>query len=281
MAELRESKTSKVWRTILSFVLFILIVLSSLSACSKAVFLNKSSIEDMFTDYDYVIEVKNSAVEYANDIYLKNGLDSAQLDSIFDYDILRNSIKAYVSNNIGSGSEYNENTYLESIEQICASLEEDISNQINKNTLNKDEQSISRISESVKDYLVNEINICSAKIKTAINIASIASIVVFFVSLFFAVAAGLILLFVGSKRYRSIRAVGISFYTAGLFEFVISAMASVIFRIKKIDIFPLYLRDLLMEYIYTCIGSVVVTGFFLIVIAVAFSIITWRVRREK
>lgn len=281
MANLRENKVSKILRVLLSFVLFIMIVLVSVSAFAKAVLLDKNKIEDAFTDYKYVSSVKDSVVEYSSDIYLMNGLDASSLDSIFDYELLKDSVKAYISNNIGSGVGYNESTYLEPIDTICDMLETDIASQVKANGLKYEDESVKHISDSVRNYLVNEIDISTPKVKTIINVASIASTAVLGVGLFFAVAVGLILFFIGNKRYRSIRALSISFSTAGSFEIFASIIACIVFRIKQIDIFPLYLRELLMDYIYSSIGSMVVIGCFLILVALIISIVVWKVRRGK
>lgn len=281
MANLPEKKSSKIWRIILSFVLFLLIVLSSLTACSKAVILNKSKIVSAFTDYKYVTAVRDSVFQYTSDIYQMNGLDGESLDEILNYDFIKDSVKAYISNNIGYGAGYNDSTYSEPIDSICNALENDISKQITEKKLKNNAESVKNISKSVNDYLVNEIDISFSKAKTVINIGSIVFIIVLCVSLFFTASIGLILFFIGSKRYRSIRAVGISFYTAGIFEILLSLIACMIFKIKHIDIFPVYLRELVMNYIYNSIGSVAVTGCFLLLMAIIISVVVWKVRREN
>lgn len=281
MANSRENKVSEVLRALLSFALFIMLVLASLSVCTKVVFLNKSSIENRFDSYEYVSAVKSSMTEYASDIYLKNGLDAKGLDEIFDYELIRASVKAYVSNNIGSAAGYNESTYLEPIDSICKILQSDITKQVKEKDLQYNSESVDSIVSSVKSYMINEIDIGFSDAKNIINIGSIASVAVLCVSLFFAAALALILFFIGTVRYRSIRAVSISFYTAGLFEIMISLTACIIFKIKHIDIFPLYLRELVMNYIYGCIGAVAVTGLLMIIAALIISVAVWKVKRER
>lgn len=281
MANLPENKSSKVLRVFLSFALFLLIVLVNMSVCSKTMFLNKNYIEDMFTDYEYVSSVKNSVVEYATDIYTMNGLDSSSLDTVFSDEAVKEVIKAYIAGNIGSSPGYNEDTYFESVKNICDLLEDDLIKQIKENGLKNDVQGIKSISQSVNDYFVNVLDISHPKVKTIVNAGSIASVVVMCVGLFFVISVGLTLFFIGTKRFRSVRAIGISFYTAGLFEILISLMLCIIFRIKHIDIFPLYLRELVMNYIYHCISSVVVSGCFLLFIGLIISVIVWKIRRRN
>ncbi|MCH5320975.1 MAG: hypothetical protein J1E36_04385 [Eubacterium sp.] len=281
MANSPENKMSKALRTLLSFALFVMIVVLSLSASSKAVLLNKTRIIDMFTSYEYVSSVKNSVVEYASDIYLKNGLDASTLDEIFDYELIRDSIKSYVSNDLGLGSNYNESTYLEPIESICGVLQSDITKQIGEKKLNNNEEKVSHIVKSVEDFFVNEIDISVTNEKTMINMGSIALIVVICVSAFFTAATALVLAFIGTKRYRSIRAIGISFASAGLFDIISSIIIYIILGIKHIDIFPLYLRELVMDYIYTGLNSFIISGCFLLLVSLIFSVVVWKVRKEK
>lgn len=278
MAQLRENKISKVMRVVLSFVLFVLIVITSVSACAKAVFLDKNSIENRFASYDYISAVKKSAMEYAADIYMKNGLDCSSLDKIFEDELIKESVKAYISNNIGIGAGYNESTYLEPIENICSMLEKDIKHQTGKN--NRDD-STAAIIDLVESYLIGEIDISIPKAKVIMNSGNIAAVAVLCVSLFFTISVLLILAFIGDKRYRSLRAISISFYTAGLFEMIISIAACAVFRIKHIDIFPLYLKEVVMGHIYSCIGSVAFSGGIMLFAALIISTIVWKIRREK
>lgn len=281
MPDSPENKVSKVLRVLLSFILFVLIVVISLAVCTKTVLLNKSSIEDRFTGYEYVSSVKDSVVEYASDIYLQNGLDNDNLDDIFDEELIRDAIKAYVANNIGSEAGYNETTYTEPVNSICTALETDITNQIAQEGLEDNTDSVSSISESVNNYMLNEIDIGYSNTKTLLNVGSIATTAILCVGLFFALAAGLILFFIGSVRYRSIRAVGISFYAAGFYEIMISIMVCIIFRIKHIDIFPVYLKTLVMDYIYSFASSVAAAGFFSLIAALIISVAVWKVKRGK
>lgn len=281
MADSRETKASKILRVFLSFALFIMIVLASLSTCSKSVFLNKSEIEDLFTDYNYVSSVKADILEYASDIYLKSGLDSSNLDTVFDDKLVEETIRAYVAGAIGSSIGYSENTYLDSVENMCNAFEKDLKSQLDKKGLLQNEDSINTLVELVNSCIISAVDISIPNIKNIINIGSIASVAVIGVSLFFAVSIGLILFFIGEIRYRSIRAVSISFFTAGLFDICLSLMVYIIFKIRHIDIFPVYLRELVMSYIGNCINSVAVSGCLLLFVGLIVAVAVWKIRKEK
>jgi hypothetical protein len=282
MSNLREKQSSKVWRVVLSFIMFVTVVLLSLAVDGKTVFFNKSYIQKTFISYKYVNSLRDSVIDYTEDLYLQNGLDSSTLDDVFDYTLVRNAVKAYIADDIGYGSGYNENTYIEPIESLCGVLGSDITTQVKESdTMQYSEENVSRITESVKSYMKSEIDIGSSRDQTIVNIGSVASTVLLCVSLFFTVAAGLILFFTGKRRYRSIRGIGISFYTAGAFELIISLMACIIFKIKHIYIFPLYFRDVVMSYIHHCIGAVAITGGLLLVVGLIDSVIVWKVKRGE
>lgn len=281
MPDSRENKVSVVLRVLLSFVLFALVVVISLAFCAKMTVLNKDAIVDRFASYEYVSEVKNSTVQYVSDVYVRNGLDCDKLNDIIDDELVRDSVKTYIAGNIGSENVYNEITYTESVDGICDSVESDIRNQIKLKGLEYNESKVSEIKESVNSYLLNEIEVGFSGLKTAMNVGAIATTVIISVGAFFALAAFLILVFIGKVRYRSVRAAGISFYAAGFYEIIISIMVFIIFKFKHLDIFPIYLRELVMDCIYSCAGSITAAGFTALLAGLIISVAVWKMKRGK
>lgn len=281
MPDSRENKVSVVLRVLLSFVLFALVVVISLAFCAKMTVLNKDAIVDRFASYEYVSEVKNSTVQYVSDVYVRNGLDCDKLNDIIDDELVRDSVKTYIAGNIGSENVYNEITYTESVDGICDSVESDIRDQIKLKGLEYNESKVSEIKESVNSYLLNEIEVGFSGLKTAMNVGAIVTTVIISVGAFFALAAFLILVFIGKVRYRSVRAAGISFYAAGLYEIIISIMVFIIFKFKHLDIFPIYLRELVMDCIYSCAGSITAAGFTALLAGLIISVAVWKMKRGK
>lgn len=281
MPDSRENKVSVVLRVLLSFVLFALVVVISLAFCAKMTVLNKDAIVNRFASYEYVSEVKNSTVQYVSDVYVRNGLDCDKLNDIIDDELVRDSVKTYIAGNIGSENVYNEITYTESVDGICDSVESDIRDQIKLKGLEYNESKVSEIKESVNSYLLNEIEVGFSGLKTAMNVGAIATTVIISVGAFFALAAFLILVFIGKVRYRSVRAAGISFYAAGFYEIIISIMVFIIFKFKHLDIFPIYLRELVMDCIYSCAGSITAAGFTALLAGLIISVAVWKMKRGK
>lgn len=281
MPDSRENKVSGVLRVLLSFVLFALVVVISLAFCAKMTVLNKDAIVDRFASYEYVSEVKDSTVQYVSDVYVRNGLDCDKLNDIIDDELVRDSVKTYIAGNIGSENVYNEITYTESVDGICDSVESDIRDQIKLKGLEYNESKVSEIKESVNSYLLNEIEVGFSGLKTAMNVGAIATTVIISVGAFFALAAFIILVFIGKVRYRSVRAAGISFYAAGFYEIIISIMVFIIFKFKHLDIFPIYLRELMMDCIYSCAGSIAAAGFTALLAGLIISVAVWKMKRGK
>lgn len=281
MPDSRENKVSVVLRVLLSFVLFALVVVISLAFCAKMTVLNKDAIVDRFASYEYVSEVKNSTVQYVSDVYVRNGLDCDKLNDIIDDELVRGSVKTYIAGNIGSENVYNEITYTESVDGICDSVESDIRDQIKLKGLEYNESKVSEIKESVNSYLLNEIEVGFSGLKTAMNVGAIATTVIISVGAFFALAAFLILVFIGKVRYRSVRAAGISLYAAGFYEIIVSIMVFIIFKFKHLDIFPIYLRELVMDCIYSCAGSITAAGFTALLAGLIISVAVWKMKRGK
>lgn len=281
MPDSRENKVSVVLRVLLSFVLFALVVVISLAFCAKMTVLNKDAIVDRFASYEYVSEVKNSTVQYVSDVYVRNGLDCDKLNDIIDDELVRDSVKTYIAGNIGSENVYNEITYTESVDGICDSVESDIRDQIKLKGLEYNESKVSEIKESVNSYLLNEIEVGFSELKTAMNVGAIVTTVIISVGAFFALAAFLILVFIGKVRYRSVRAAGISFYAAGFYEIIISIMVFIIFKFKHLDIFPIYLKELVMNCIYSCAGSIAAAGFTALLAGLIISVAVWKMKRGK
>lgn len=276
----RESKVSKVLRFLLSFVLFGMISLLSLSICAKSVFLNPSKIEKFLTSYEYVNGIRNSVIDYADDFYIKNGLNSENLDEIFDYENTKKAVSSYASFNITSAIGYTNESYTDLINDICVDFDEDLKNQIENSGQNYNADKAAKISASVREFFKSEIDIpYIEQIKTVLNIGSVGANVILGVSAFFAVSTGLVLLFLGTKRYRSIRAVSCSFSTAGIFNVIIALTLYIISTVKNIDIYPIYLHNAFMNYFYMCIGNIALSGGVLILISLAVITAVWKIKK--
>lgn len=277
-----EAKLSIVLRTLLSFVLFVMVSLLSVAVCAKAVMINPKNIEKYLTSYEYSMGVSKSVTDYAADVYVQNGLSPENLELIFDCENVKQPVLAYAAYQITSTIGYTKDSYIEEIDKVCKAFDDDLKAQVTASGQTLNENKSNDISTSVRDYFKSEIEIVYInQIKTVMNVGSVATAVIIGISAFFTFSAALILFFIGTKRYRSIRAIAISFISAGLFNIILAFIVYIISLIKHIDIYPIYLSTAFMDYIYSCIANTAVSGGLLLLISLIILTIIWKVRKES
>ena len=278
-----ESRLIKSLRTILSFLLAIDIAVVGMALCFNTNFLNSNKIEKCFTDYSYISGVRDNVISFVDDAYLRNGLNSENVGDIISISAVKDVVEGYTGFYITQRVGFDENLYVKSIASVCDSLRLDINDQIKLANLNENAQAVDNLVKVISDYFIEEVNIPGiSKLETVLNIGTPVSYGVLGGSIFFFIAIGLILIFLGEKeyRYRSVSAVSIGFLTAGFFEILLACIVLIISNLKKFDIYPIYLYDSFMHYFYTCVLAVIVTGLLLIVISLMVSTLAWIIRSK-
>lgn len=278
-----ESRLIKSLRTILSFLLAIDIAVVGMAVCFSTNFLNSNKIEKCFTDYSYISGLRANIISFVDDVYLRNGLDSENVDDIISMDDVKTVVEGYTGYYITQRVGFDEDLYIKAITAICDDLKLDIKAQVKLTNQNSNDKAVDSLCSAITDYFINEVNIPGiSRLETVLNIGVPASYGVLGGSLFFFIAIGLILIFLGEKdyRYRSVSAVSISFLTAGFFEIFLSVIVLIISKLRKFDIYPIYLSDSFMHYFYTCVMAVIVTGVLLIVVSLAVSTLAW-IKKSK
>lgn len=273
-----ESRLIKSLRTILSFLLAIDIAVVGMAFCFSFNFFNEEKIEKCLTDYAYISGVRENIISFVDDTYLRNGLDNKNVESIISISAVKDVVEGYTGFYVTQRVGFDENLYIKSISSVCDNLRQDIKEQIKLSGQTDNTQAVEKLTGIISDYFINEVNIPGiSKLETLLNVGIPASYGVLGASLFFFIAIGLILIFLGEKnyRYRSVSAVSISFLTAGLFEVFLAGIVLIISNLRKFDIYPIYLYDSFMQYFYTCVLAAAVTGFLLIVISLAVSTLAW------
>lgn len=278
-----ESRLVKSLRTILSFLLAIDIAVVGMAVCFNTNFLNSNKIEKCFTDYSYISGVRDNVISFVDDAYLRNGLNSENVGDIISVSAVKDVVEGYTGFYITQRVGFDDNLYVKSIASVCDSLKLDINEQIKLANLNENAQAVDNLVKVISDYFIEEVNIPGIiKLETVLNIGTPASYGVLGGSIFFFIAIGLILIFLGEKeyRYRSVSAVSIGFLTAGFFEILLACIVLIISSLKKFDIYPIYLYDSFMHYFYTCVLAVIVTGLLLIVISLMVSTLAWIIKSK-
>lgn len=277
-----ESKVSKNTRGFLSFVLFVLIVILSLTACANLTFANKNNLKNQFVSYNYVCGVKDNVSTYAEDICLQNGINTEFVDDIFNYDNVKTVISSYFGYYITEEIEYSETAYEANIDKLCEAFKLEIESNLKNTDLKYDEETASALSADISGYFKEAVKIpYMDKIKTVMNMGTIALYAVIGVSAFFVLSVMLITFFVGTKRFRSLRAISISFMSAGFYELCLALIIYVIFSVKKVDLFPLYLENRFMSYINMTVMNIACCAGILMVISLILSSVVWKMRKNN
>lgn len=281
-ASAHETKLTKNMRAFLSFVLFVLVAVFSISLCAKTGFANKSTVKEKFVYYEYASGIKNDVKEYAVDLYTANGISCDNLDSIFTYEKVYNAVSAYYGYNIADEMEYSQQSYEKIVNEICSEISADIEAQLKNTDMQYNSQSAKLLENEVNEYFKSAVELPYIdNIKTALNVSSVALYAAIGVSGFFMLAVALITFFVGTKRFRSVRAIGISFWSAGIFELAMALVVYIISCIKRVDLFPVYLSKQFYSFVYMGISNVVFCAGALLLIAVIISAFVWKMRKNS
>lgn len=276
-----EKKFSKKIRSFISFILFLLIVLLSMTVCAKGAFLNKSVIEKQFTSFEYTSGLRNNVSDYAKDVCKLQGISDGSVDDIFSYKAVSEAVSAYFGYYISDKIEYSGESHIKQINSVCDEFKIKIQNQLKADGVKYDEAVVDKIADEINEYFVNAVEMPHMdKAKSVLNVMDIALYAVIGVSAFFVLSLLLIEFFVGTKRQRSVRAIAISFLSAGIYELFFALIIYIISLVRSVDIFPLYLSKQFLSYVYMAISSVAFCGGILIFISVIIIAIVWKMRRE-
>lgn len=279
-----ETKKTRVLRTIMAFVLFVVLVALSMSLNLKTNAFKLSEIEDFMTDYDYVYSVKEDNVNFAKDLYRLNGVSTEGVDKVLNFRDFEQAFDAYFGFFITSRANYSDESYLEFIDLITADFEENFTERLDRQDKEYTQKQLDTVVSSFRNHLINSVTIEHlTEIKSVTNIGNFASNAALSVSIFLVAVVIVILYLLGNKhrRYRSIRSIAIGFISAGLYDIIIAVLSYIILQIKIIDIYPLYLRQQLMRYIYSVLDSIAITGAALLFISLAILTLAWKIRKGK
>lgn len=267
-----ETKLIKALRTVMSFLLAGVISVLSIAVCFNAQFLNRDKIEKYFNNYEYVCALRDNVLAYAQSVYDRNGLDASSLGDILSYNAVKEAADNYSGRYIGERVGYEEDAYLKSISKMMELIREDAASQTGEDGAARLETALN----SIGSYFENEITLDGVEhLDTVLNVGVTASYAVIGVSLFFFLFIVLILLFLGERRHRSKRAVSISFLTAGLFQMCLAVIVFAISRLKRFDIYPVYLFEQMMRYVDNAAACAAFSGFCAVFISMVIACAVW------
>ena len=265
----------------MSFFLFVCIAVTSVSLLGLTNLVNGRHLTGYFSSYRFVSGYRQDISDYARDKFIKNGLGTENIDTVLDYDRAQTISEGYYAYQFQSKKGYSQTKELQELEQLGIDIKKEIETQLKGKGVKYKDSDVQLIADKISDYAKSRIESSGSEyIKTIMNIAPIALIII---TCFFGVLTVLflfLLVFLGNTRYRSVRAVSISFLSAGVFDALLALTAKIITLIKHIYVFPQYYSDTFMCYVNDGILALATTGGLLFVAAIVISTITWKLKRK-
>lgn len=268
-------------RSVMSFLLFVFVTILSILLCAKSVFIDVDFIKSQFISYDYISSLNENISDYISDEFVKNGISNENVDKLITYSFCEELVDQYISGQIDSDSGFTAQSVEQSVDNIKDNLILEIEQQVKNAGLKYNKDAGERLVENICAYINSQISIQGIeRAKAIINVASVALIVGIIVLFIFVAVFCAITFFIGKVRYRSVRAISIGFLSSGVFQVLMSIVVYIIFYLKHIDIYPLYLRGALMSYIYGSAQAVALYGAGLIIISFVLSTLVWRMKKK-
>ncbi len=281
-SKLHDSRKDFVNRKILSFFLFLSLILLSVACVLKGAVINGNMIENRFTSFSVTSSFRQDVITYTKDSFLKNGLNDENIDDIISQAKAQNIVKSFAAGEFKSKAGYTAESSKQEVDSLCNDIKAEIKNQVKLSGFDENEQAVENQTQIIKDFINKQLSIPGTKyIETALNVGKIGVNIFVAVSVFLVLVFGSMLFFTGKREYRSIRSIGVSFCSAGLADIFASIIAAIIFSIKSIDIYPLFIKKALDSYISTSIGAVCACGGCLLLITLVLLAVSWKLKRER
>ncbi len=279
-----ETKRTKKLRTLMSFVLFAILVAFSLSVNLKTNAFVLRDIKEQFVSYNYIEGVREDAIGYANDLHRLNGVEQEGIEEALKYSDFELMLDAYFGFNITASANYSEESYLETIDIITDCFEENFTEQLERQEKEYSKDQLATVVDNFRSHLIDLVTVDHlSEIKAVTNVGNFAANIGISISLFLIAVTAVIIYYLGNKfrRYRSVRAITTSFVAAGFYDVIIAILAHIVFCFKSIDIYPIYFREQMMDYIYHFLNALMITGGALLFAAIALLTLTWKIRKGK
>lgn len=216
--------------------------------------------------------------------FVQNGIPTDNLGEVITLDTAQEIADAYINSLVKAKTDYTTQTVAEDISQLASDLTDEIKTQIANTDYKYNAETAQKLAEKISTYANEQITIPGASyMGTITNVGSLASVVLMVISAVFAVLVALILYFVGakSKRYRGVRSIAISFMSAGFYGLLLSLIIIIISKVKSIDIYPVYIKDALMSYIYGSVGTIAIYSAVFLLVSLVLCTAVWKIKRNQ
>lgn len=280
-----ETKTQAFWRSFFAFLLFLSLTATALFTCILTNFVNDSSIIKLFTDSEYISSMQQDIVRYGYDTADAANIPSDSVDSVITYDSVARIEKAFVAGSLGAGEEYTPTTYLDYIDKLKEELDDSTQDMLNAYNIEIDENAenaTEKYADQIINYLKKKIEFkYMDRLSSVTNLGKTVSIGGIVVFALLSIVFILIVISIGSKKYRSIRELSYSLSASGIMCFVLILGVRLVGHFKSLVLYPAYLSDAVMKYVERCMMSVGVAGGILLALSLLLAITVWRIKHDK
>lgn len=279
------TKTQKAWRRVLAFVLFLTLTALSLFICVRTTFISKSSLIGIFTDADYVTAAQGELLDYAHDLCDACGVPYDSVDNAISVDKISEIKEAYIAGLLGASQEYTQTTY----QDLIVALGDDIETQTKAMMKNRNIHTDDTVSnpagafaDKIEEHLTEATELPHAEqLSTALNLAKTGSLAAVIFLAVLALILALIVVSIGTTRYRAVRYLAYASLSAALLDFLLVGGVQIVKQVKTLVLYPLYLSDALMRYVNRCLMSVSLSGGVLLLLAAVIMCIVWKMDRDS
>lgn len=259
--KLHDTKNDFKSRNILAFCLFVVLGILSVACVTKAVLLNGSVVQNQFTDYNVTSVFRQDLIDYTNDSFIKNGLDSSNVSNVITQAKAEKIISSFAAGQFRAKAGYTSKSYSSDVDSLMNDIKSELEEQISASGFEKNESVQNAQLEKIRSFIDNSLKLPKTKlIETAMNMGKIAADIFLAVAIFLTLVFGSMLYFTGNTNYRSVRSLGAAFCASSIGDLIVSLIAVIILSVKSIDIFPAFLKSALDNYIYTAIGAIAACG---------------------
>lgn len=280
-----DTRSEKLGRNILAFALFLTVSLLSLSVCVRVAFVSPQSIVKIFVNEEYVTALHDDIINYSHAKCLSCMLPEDTLDDAITYRDIYSLENAYISGAMGASKDYTKTTYEDNAEDIKTKVKDAVNARIKADGLTVDKKQkngADGLTESISEYILKRLEIAHIdKLEAAVNIGKIVSLIGIIASAVFAVIFALIVVSIGSKRYRAMRWIVHSINAAALLNLILVFGIEIVKKVKSLVFYPAYLADAFLRYVGRCEMAVSVSSAVLFLIALVLTCIVWRMNRNS
>ena len=269
-----------------SFLLFLSIAATAVFAGLKITVVNENRVAEIFTNSEYVNALYNDVLDYSKDMCLKCSIPQDSINDVITYKAVSDIESAYINGVFNKDEKYSETTYSDMINELKTELETSTKNMISANGLEISEKQtdtgVQTFSQEIASYIKERVEFeFASNIQSVLNVSSPVTNIGIILFAVFSLAFFLLAISIEGKNYRSLRPVAFSFLGAALLNLLLVAFVGIVAIFKDLVIYPSYLCNSVMQYIYSCVLTFLFIAFLLFVVGIVICTLVWKLKRNN